>query len=533
MENNLNDEQIEVNDIFYRGTLEIESNSKNSKNPKNICLIIISIIMAILIICFITVILIICNQNDYEILNNEIENLKNSNQNSKSKIENLKNSTQNSKTEIDDLKKLHENSKNLIDDIKNSVKDSKSEIENLKQFNENSENLIDDLKNSVKDSKNEIENLKQLNKNSKIEITELKLLNINSKSEIENLKQLNENSKIEIGVLKSLNENSKNEIDDLKKFKEISKNEIDDLKIFKENSKSEINNLKSLNENSKREIDGLSSMQDEYTYTSNLKFENLTNCISRLEKDFKELKNTINYMKMKKNVLLISDYNVKKKRADNYKTTDYLYLLLSKVNFVALYVIDSLSVQKYTLENFKKYSAVVFDLLEYGYIFTNLTFSDEIANYVKNGGSVFATHDQFENKNNKLKYLLNIFGLEYYSVSSAIKNKAKVCNSAQIANAKVCNKNHSIFYNYYNLTNLNDFSVQETKRCFSKINVTSSAIKLIDLVINNKQTVDYLVVNKYEKGKTAKTLAENRIPMTLDEEKIFINTLHWLLFDEN
>ena len=375
----------------------------------------------------------------------------------------------------------------------------------------------------------------------------LKSLNENSKSEIENLKQLNENSKIEIGVLKSLNENSKNEIDDLKIFKKISKNEIDDLKIFKENSKREINELKklnlyskfeinklkSLNENSKREIDGLSSMQDEYTYTSNLKFENLTNCISRLEKDFKELKNTINYMKMKKNVLLISDYNVKKKRADNYKTTDYLYLLLSKVNFVALYVIDSLSVQKYTLENFKKYSAVVFDLLEYGYIFTNLTFSDEIANYVKNGGSVFATHDQFENKNNKLKYLLNIFGLEYYSVSSAIKNKAKVCNSAQIANAKVCNKNHSIFYNYYNLTNLNDFSVQETKRCFSKINVTSSAIKLIDLVINNKQTVDYLVVNKYGKGKTAKTLPGNRISMTLDEEKIFINTLHWLLFDEN
>ena len=98
--------------------------------------------------------------------------------------------------------------------------------------------------------------------------------------------------------------------------------------------------------------------------------------------------------------------------------------------------------------------------------------------------------------------------------------------------AKVTNKNHPIFYNYYNLTDLNVFETKLTHRTYSKFDGSNNAVKLIGLVDNNGGYADYLIVNKYGKGKVALTRAGHSSSMTLNEEKIFINTLHWLIFDD-
>ena len=224
---------------------------------------------------------------------------------------------------------------------------------------------------------------------------------------------------------------------------------------------------------------------------------------------------------MKKNVLLITNYFSNIRNRYGNLPTEYLYLLLSKVRFITLDIIDFVSVQKYELSNFKKYSAIVYDFVDCGYGENSAKFHDVILNYIKNGGSIFATHDQFDFENEGLQFprLLNMLGLKYYRDMSSYTNKAIVTN-----------KNHPIFYNYYNLTYLNVFETKSTHKSWSEYDRTTSATKLIDLVLNDGQYVDYLIVNNYVKGRTAMTRAGHSHSMSLDEEKIFINTLHWLLF---
>ena len=294
----------------------------------------------------------------------------------------------------------------------------------------------------------------------------------------------------------------------------------------------------------KNQFDDFKKLHFENIHTSNKKMSNLTNFITKLNKGIKDINNNIKNnknnknTKMIKNVLLITDCYANKPSKHRHQTTEYLYLLLSKVNFITLEYIDSSSVQNYTLKDFMKYSAVVFDLVDGGYGIKSSKFYDTIADYVVSGGSLFVTHDQFDLDDKENEHHLDMLGLEYFQNFSAF-----------VTEAKVTNKNHSIFSNYYNLTNLDIFTIKETHRSWSLFNETKNATKLIDLVDNNEQNVDYLIVNNYGKGKTAITRAGHsssipysflninfcilhHSPMTLVEEKIFINTLYWLLFDD-
>ena len=295
----------------------------------------------------------------------------------------------------------------------------------------------------------------------------------------------------------------------------------------------------------KNQFDDFKKLHFEYIHTSSKTMNNLTNFITDLNKGIKDINNNKNNIKNSennknakiiKNVLLITDCYTNKPNSAMYITTEYLYLLLSKVNFITLEYINSSSVQNYSLIDFIKYSAVVFDLVDGGYGIKNSKFYETIDDYVVSGGSLFVTHDQFDLEEEGREHHLDMLGLEYFPIISNF-----------VTQAKVINKNHSIFSNYYNLTNLDIFTIKETHRSWSLFNEAKNATKLIDLVDDDKQNADYLIVNNYGKGKTAITRAGHssniyylnkdfcelpKSPMTLDEEKIFINTLYWLLFDD-
>ena len=347
--------------------------------------------------------------------------------------------------------------------------------------------------------------------------------NDNLKNEIGDLKRLNGNATIKINDLNQDNVKLNNEISDLKRLnegldqdKENLNNEINDLNKMNKNLTSTNDEIKKAIEIQNLTLNYLTNQYHEYINTSNKEIKDLKNCITNLEIENKKLIDTENLLKMKKTVLLITNHFT-----NNIPSDGSLYFLLSKVRFVTLDVIDSTSVQNYQLDNFNKYSAIVFDVVQNGYRFGNLNFFDKIVKYTKKGGSVFLTHNHIDYQQKESTFPFYLVGLKYYASPSTLTTKAKVTN-----------KNHPIFYNYYNLTELNEFSTKSTYRSYSIFNETSSAIKLIDLVDGNGKYDDYLVVNKYGKGKAAITRAGYSSSLSLDEEKVFINTLRWLLFDD-
>ena len=206
---------------------------------------------------------------------------------------------------------------------------------------------------------------------------------------IGNLNRLNEDAKNKIDRVNKLNENLTNEIGNLNKLNENAKNKMNRLNKLNENLISTNNGLEKVIKIQNKTINDLTNQHHEYINKSDKIIENLTNCLDDFEKENKKLNDSLNDMKIQKNILFISDYFSGIRNINNEITTAYLYLLLSKVHFIILDIIDSVSVKSYELNNFNKYSAIVFDMVDSGYQFKNSKFCDVIVDYLKEGGSIF------------------------------------------------------------------------------------------------------------------------------------------------
>ena len=116
--------------------------------------------------------------------------------------------------------------------------------------------------------------------------------------------------------------------------------------------------------------------------------------------------------------------------------------------------------------NMHKYKAVVYDLRDAGFnVESNF---EEISKYLKNGGNIIITHDQWTWAQSKGRANAKLLGAKILSQSYAIVKKAKIYNN-----------NHPIFTSFYNLykENQNIIAISATHKLIQFLKIWKTIIK--------------------------------------------------------
>lgn len=140
-------------------------------------------------------------EQDIELLEKDVKNLKTSTDNNTSEIEKLQTSTGNNTSEIEKFK--------------TSLEENTSEIENFKTSTDNNTSKIRTLETKTGNNSSEIENLKTKTDNNGSEIETLKKSTDNNTSEIKNLKKSTSNNETNIDSTQTLIEKLQTQLDDL------------------------------------------------------------------------------------------------------------------------------------------------------------------------------------------------------------------------------------------------------------------------------------------------------------------------------
>ncbi|CRH01145.1 conserved Plasmodium protein, unknown function [Plasmodium relictum] len=277
--------------------------------------------------------------NKYDALKNEVDNLKNENYILRNKIGNFSNENCDLKNKNDNLKSENCDLKNENDNLKSENCDLKNENDNLKSENDNLENENCDLKNKNDNLKSENCDLKNKNDNLKSENCDLKNKNDNLKSENDNLenencdlknkndnlKSENDNFEKENCYLKNKNDNLKNENDNLKSENDNLKNENDILKSENDILKSENDNLKSENDNLKSEMVNLNLSTICKDKKFNLDKENYKMEIDMLKCEIENINNE-KIKLLESSEIAENEFNESKKKLKNFKYNNEKYM---------------------------------------------------------------------------------------------------------------------------------------------------------------------------------------------------------------
>ena len=202
---------------------------------------------------------------------------------------------------------------------------------------------------------------------------------------------------------------------------------------------------------------------------------------------------------------------------------------MKKVTLTVLDAYDS-TLDTKGINYLKKFHLVVIDFIDAGF---NLAprcpnFTKALMQYVKEGGALFSSHDQFDETDIRsvtqeaiemLKLLgfihQNSFGRGEGSI--AYFDQTAISNSIFIANQAVYGDSIPISY---------------THQTFSRYDDSCTTCKVImKFSPSGSNSYEYLVTNRPFKGKTINIRAGHSYQFTEEEKKIFLSSILWLLYE--
>ena len=232
-----------------------------------------------------------------------------------------------------------------------------------------------------------------------------------------------------------------------------------------------------------------------------------------------------------KNVLLITNYISKKGNWQSKVSPDVLYNILSQMNKINLTVLDPYddSLDTKDINYLKSFHLVAIDFVDGGY---NLSprcpnFLKALIQYIKEGGALFTTHDQFDDTHSRYITqedldMLQLLGLSHCDShgnggSVAYFDKTAISNSYFLINNVLYGDSIPIAYAHQTYSRYNESCT--TCKVIMKFNAAGS---------NN---YEYLVTNRPYKGKTINIRAGHSTGFTVQEQKIFLSSILWLLYE--
>ena len=250
-----------------------------------------------------------------------------------------------------------------------------------------------------------------------------------------------------------------------------------------------INNITFILPNIQRDAD--QKIDELFSIITDLKNENIM-LKNKVDKCFEEISEI---QKLKKfDVLLISD-----------QTNSLLYNLLKTCPYInEISIFDNTFItQRFNDRIMEKFKVIIFDLKDAPF---GIKFGDaKIRKYLKKGGNIIFTHEQWMNDNYYQTY--------YYT-----------------SKIKIVDDKHRVFSSYYKL-NSNNLQITETHNAF-KIIFENEYLKDVIIELNNDINSEYLMIKNYEKGKIIFWNIGHKPTLTNDEEQLLVNIIAYIYQDE-
>ena len=224
----------------------------------------------------------------------------------------------------------------------------------------------------------------------------------------------------------------------------------------------------------------------------------------------------------KRNVLLITNYLSKKGNGHNNISTDVLYNILNQMKKVTLTVLDAYDSTLDTkgINYLKKYHLVAIDFIDGGF---NLAprcpnFTKALMQYVKEGGALFSSHDQFDDTHIRFVAqeaieMLKLLGFTHQNSWGVGGSTAYFVQTAV---------NHPVY----------GIPIAYTHQAYSRYDESCTTCKVImKFSPFGPNSYEFLVINRPFKGKTLNIRSGHSSQFTEPEKKLFLSSILWLLYE--
>ena len=219
--------------------------------------------------------------------------------------------------------------------------------------------------------------------------------------------------------------------------------------------------------------------------------------------------NEINKNDKNYSILLISNMNTHPTKSGIQSKKEDLYDTLKKSNLFTKIKIVSLEAIKHINELLLSvYDCVIYDLCDSACDIENPT--EEIRNYIKNGGNVIVTHDFPPHG------LLDIIGI-----------KEKKYSFNQYHQVKIINYEHEIWKSYYDLNDWKSRPINIALTHAHYLQANNETKRLMVSYDDNDEL--YLTTRKIGMGNAIFWNAGHSPNITPEEKKLFINIIIWAL----
>ena len=409
--------------------------------------------------------------------------------------------------------------------------------------------FIEDIKEIKKNKlKENIQHLEEISKNIEQSINELKKLYENIDINKENLK--GNIQKIFTKIRSALNEREDlllSEIDIVFNDIFINENIIKNIQNLPKKIKSSLDKGKQIYDDWKDENKLISFINDCLNVEYNIKnistvdesikkinlvknieikfypeldsINNFLNIIKSFGKIYYRNENIVNLnlnqinIKQGNDIMLISN--------QNFQTINNLLKSIKILNKID--IISPVNFQNIKYKDIKNYKIIVYDLQDGGYC--NINNPEDIKNYLKEGGNIIITHDQWSHY--VWKTCPELLGAKLIRQDYAHTKKAKIINNS-----------HPIFTSYYQLDYKNQeiIDIANTHKTDTVYENKEEFMKDILIELEDGKKGEYLLIKEIGKGKLIfwnaghsyqnTTITDN---LTDFEQKLFVNFIYYIL----
>ena len=168
-------------------------------------------------------------------------------------------------------------------------------------------------------------------------------------------------------------------------------------------------------------------------------------------------------------------------------------------------------------QNIQNYKGIIYDLNDAG--FNQASNLEEITKYLKNGGNIIITHDQWTYAKSKGQTNAQLLGA-----------KIQIQNYVAVTKAKIFNNNHPVFTSFYNLymNNQNTIAISATHKTDTVYENIEEYYKDLLIELDDNKHGEYLLIKDFEKGKLIFWNVGHTYDLTDYEKKLFINLMYWI-----
>ena len=167
-------------------------------------------------------------------------------------------------------------------------------------------------------------------------------------------------------------------------------------------------------------------------------------------------------------------------------------------------------------QNMKQFKGIIYDLQDSG--FEEACKTEEINNYLKNGGNIIITHDQWSHWTRKACVNAKLFGA-----------KIQKQDYITVSKAKIFNNNHPIFTSFYDLylDNRSIIKISATHKTDTIYENMEEYYKNLLIELEDNKHGEYLLIKEIEKGKIIFWNVGHSYDLTDYEKKLFMNLIYW------